>query len=46
MAGAVRAVMGKHFANKDDADRPTTGAQGWRGDLHDRKSDGFHARKL
>ncbi|KAI8472324.1 MAG: hypothetical protein J3K34DRAFT_211827 [Monoraphidium minutum] len=41
--GAIKDVMGKNFAGKEDAEQPSTGAEGWQGDIHGRKRDGFHA---
>lgn len=45
LSGAVQGLMGKNFEGKDEAAQPTTGAEGWTGDLHGRKRDGFHVPK-
>lgn len=42
MDGAIQNLMGRNFAGKEDEEKPTTGAEGWKGDLHGRNRDGFH----
>ncbi|GBF89906.1 hypothetical protein Rsub_02610 [Raphidocelis subcapitata] len=42
LGGALKSVMDKNFSGKDDDNKPTTGAEGWKGDLHGRNRDGFH----
>eukprot|EP00775_Hariotina_reticulata_P007556 gene7556-7765_t len=41
---ALENVVSSNF----DPEQPqaTTGSAGWQGDIHDRKRDGFHARKV
>lgn len=45
MGGAIKSVMDANFASKDD-NQLTTGAEGWKGDLHGRKKDGFHQPRM
>lgn len=43
---AVQNVVAHNFTG-DETEPPTgSGAAGWQGDIHDRKKDGFHARKV
>lgn len=43
VSDAVKGVMDKNFPGKADEERPTTASEGWKGDIHSRKKDGFHA---
>ncbi|KAI8467182.1 MAG: hypothetical protein J3K34DRAFT_523929 [Monoraphidium minutum] len=40
MGGALKGLMGKNFAAREDEERPSTGSAGWQGAIHDRKRDG------
>lgn len=46
VAEAVERVVAHNFTGDENEPPTNTGAEGWKGDLHDRKTDGFHARKL
>jgi hypothetical protein len=43
---AVQNVVGHNFTGDDTEPPANTGAAGWKGDIHDRKQDGFHSRKV
>lgn len=44
---ALESVVGSNFTTKDDSepDWSKGGSEGWKGDIHSRKQDGFHSKK-
>jgi hypothetical protein len=43
---AVQNLVGHNFTGDETEPPESTGSAGWKGDIHDRKRDGFHARKV
>eukprot|EP00882_Tetradesmus_deserticola_P002230 GHRQ01002382.1.p1 GENE.GHRQ01002382.1~~GHRQ01002382.1.p1 ORF type:complete len:155 (-),score=21.19 GHRQ01002382.1:258-722(-) len=43
---AVQNLVSHNFTGDENVPPETTGSSGWKGDIHDRKSDGFHTRKI
>lgn len=46
IGGAVERVVGHNFTGDETEPATGTGQAGWRGDIHDRKTDGFHSRRV
>jgi len=46
MGEALERVVGHNFTGDETEPPANTGSAGWKGDIHDRKKDGFHARKV
>lgn len=44
--GALERVVGHNFTGDDTEPNTGTGQAGWKGDIHDRKTDGFHKRRV
>lgn len=46
MGGALERVVGHNFTGDETEPNTGTGQAGWQGDIHDRKTDGFHKRRV
>lgn len=46
VGGALERVVGHNFTGDESEPAVGTGSAGWQGDLHDRKKDGFHNRRV